>query len=86
MANNYRRNYKYNITMFNENYKSVVLDSEDTTGITYYTNDGYKPVKNKEVNSILEDKSLLKLNYSIIASNFWATYFLSSSLNGIFSK
>lgn len=57
----YKRNYSYNVTMFNENYQSVTLDSQNITGITYYTSTGYRPVKNTEQNAKLTDTSLLKL-------------------------
>ena len=57
----YRRNYSYNITMFTDNYENVIVDSQDSTGITYYTSSGYKPVKNTEINSKLTDVNLLSV-------------------------
>lgn len=54
----YRRNYRYNITMFNDNYQSVKIDSRDTIKINQYLSKGYKPVKNTEINTVLEDTSL----------------------------
>lgn len=57
----YKRNYSYNITMFSESYQSVILDCNNLTGITYYKNHGYKPVKNTEINVQLSDPSLKKV-------------------------
>ena len=57
----YKRNYSYNITLFNNNYQSVTLDSENYSGLTYYKNAGYRPVKNTEQNVKLTDQSLLKV-------------------------
>jgi len=54
----FKRNYGYNITMFNNTYQSVTLDSENRTGITYYTSAGYRPVKNNEINVKLENSNL----------------------------
>ena len=54
-----KRNYTYNITMFTDSYQSVTIDSNDTTGITYYTSVGYKPVKNSEVNVKLKNTNLI---------------------------
>lgn len=68
----FKRNYKYNITMFNSSYKSVVIDSENTTGITYYTSVGYKPVKNTEQNIKLVKTDLINIasvTYSDITPN-----------------
>lgn len=56
--NLYRRNYRYNITMFNTNYQSVKIDSMDTVKINQYLSNGYKPVKNTEINTILTDTDL----------------------------
>ena len=57
----FRRNYSYNIMMFNSTYKSVNIDSTNLTGITYYTSSGYRPVKNTEINAKLIDTSLQKI-------------------------
>jgi hypothetical protein len=54
----FKRNYGYTITMFTDNYKSVTIDSENLTGITYYKSAGYRPVKNNETNVKLSDSSL----------------------------
>jgi len=68
----YRRNYSYNITMFNENYQNAIVDSQNITGITYYTSRGYRLVKNTEINAQLSDTNLLKVltvTYSNIPLN-----------------
>lgn len=57
----FKRNYSYNITMFTDNYKSVTIDSNNSTGITYYLSSGYRPVKNTEINSKLVSTDLLKI-------------------------
>lgn len=57
----YRRNYNYNITMFNSNYKEIVIDSNDTNNINYYKSIGYRPVKNNEINAKIENTSLNKV-------------------------
>lgn len=57
----FKRNYKYNITMFSPNYQSVILSNNNTTGITYYTSIGYRPVKNTEINEKLVDTNLLNV-------------------------
>lgn len=68
----FKRNYSYNITMFTDSYKSVTVDSSNTTGITYYTSAGYRPVKNTEINSKLVSTDLLKVagvEYSNVTLN-----------------
>jgi len=63
----FKRNYKYNITMFNNNYQSVKVDSENTTQISQYISQGYKPVKNTEINQILTNtnlKNVASIEYS----------------------
>ena len=57
----FKRNYDYNITMFNNNYQSVTLSSTNLTGISYYTSINYRPVKNTEINVELKDTNLLRL-------------------------
>jgi len=57
----FKRNYSYNIKMFTPNYQSVTINSENQTGITYYTSNGYRPVKNTEINATLEDTNLVNL-------------------------
>ena len=57
----FKRNYSYNVTMFNDNYQSVIFDSNNTTGITYYTSIGYRPVKNTEINVELKNTNLQKV-------------------------
>jgi hypothetical protein len=69
----FKRNYDYNITMFNNDYKSVVLSSTNQTGITYYTSIGYRPVKNTEIN-----KELLNTKLSNIASKVYDDITLNS--------
>lgn len=69
----FKRNYSYNVTMFTDKYQSVTIDSNDTTGMTYYTSAGYRPVKNTEINVILDNPNLLK-----IASNEYASIPLNS--------
>ena len=64
----FKRNYSYNITMFNDNYQSAILDSNNITGITYYTSIGYRPVMNTEINAELKDTNLKKVA-SITYSN-----------------
>lgn len=54
----FKRNYSYNITMFNDKYKEIIIDSNNITGITYYTAMGYRPVKNTEINETLTDTNL----------------------------
>ena len=54
----FKRNYSYNVTMFSENYQSVLIDINNTTGITYYTSIGYRPVKNTEQNIKLTNPAL----------------------------
>lgn len=54
----FKRNYNYSITMFNDNYKNVIVDSNNTTGLTYYSSIGYRPVKNTEQNIKLTDPTL----------------------------
>jgi len=57
----FKRNYNYNITMFTDSYQSVIIDSNNLTGITYYTSAGYRPVKNTEINVKLVDTNLKKV-------------------------
>jgi hypothetical protein len=57
----FKRNYSYNVSMFTDNYQNVVIDANDTTGMTYYTSAGYRPVKNTEINVILENTNLQKV-------------------------
>ena len=57
----FKRNYTYDITMFTDAYKKVSIDSNNTTGITYYTSTGYRPVKNTEVNVKLTDLNLTNI-------------------------
>jgi len=57
----FKRRYNYKITMFTHDYKSVILDNTNTSGITYYNSNGYRPVKNTEIATRLPDTSLYKL-------------------------
>lgn len=66
--NLFKRNYSYNITMFNDNYQSVILDMNNTTGITHYTSIGYRAVKNTEINVELKNTNLQNVA-SIVYSN-----------------
>lgn len=71
--NVYKRNYLYNISMFNDKYENVVLSSDNLTGITFYTNKGYRPVNNKEINKILDNTNLElvdSITYEINPCNF----------------
>jgi hypothetical protein len=68
----FKRNYNYNITMFTDKYKNVTLDSNNTTGITYYTMMGYRPVKNTEINETLTDtnlKNVASIEYNDVELN-----------------
>jgi hypothetical protein len=47
--------------MFKTNYQNVIVNSSNSTGITYYTTRGYRPVKNTEQNVQLSDTTLLKI-------------------------
>ena len=75
----FRRNYKYNITMFTDNYQSITIDSENITGITYYKSAGYRPVKNTEINSKLTDTSLK----NILSSSYENVELNSFDINNI---
>ncbi len=57
----FKRNYSYNITMFSESYQSVIINSQNITGITYYESAGYRPVKNTEQNVRLTNPELVKV-------------------------
>jgi hypothetical protein len=57
----FKRNYSYNINMFTNTYKNVVVDALNTTGVTYLMSLGYRPVKNTEINVVLEDQNLVKV-------------------------
>lgn len=57
----FKRNYSYNITMFSESYQSVIINSQNTTGITYYESAGYRPVKNTEQNVQLTNSDLVNV-------------------------
>ena len=68
----YKRNYSYNITLFTESYQNATVDYNNSTGITYYTSRGYRPVKNTEQNSTLNDvnlKNLAKIEYTNVPLN-----------------
>jgi len=68
----YTRNYKYNVTMFTDSYQNVTVDSNDITGLTYYTSRGYRPVKNTEINTILANpdlKIISNINYTGVSLN-----------------
>jgi hypothetical protein len=70
--NLYKRNYNYNINMFTDSYQSASVDSNDITGITYYTSRGYRPVKNTEINSTLTNTDLISvaaIDYSNVSLN-----------------
>lgn len=54
----FRRNYEYNITMFTDKYEKVILNSNNTSDINYYLSQGYRSVKNTEINSILTNVDL----------------------------
>ena len=57
----FKRRYNYKITMFNSNYKSVVLDNMNTNDMSYYISIGYRPVKNTEIATKLNDTSLYNI-------------------------
>lgn len=57
----FKRNYGYNITMFSSDYKSIILDSKNTTDILNYKSMGYRPVKNTEINVKLTNSELLNI-------------------------
>lgn len=59
--NLYKRNADYNITMFTNNYENAIVNSNNLTGITYYTTRNYKPVKNTEISNQSTDYNLLTL-------------------------
>jgi hypothetical protein len=58
--------------MFTDSYQSASVDSNDITGITYYTSRGYRPVKNTEINSTLTNTDLISvaaIDYSNVSLN-----------------
>lgn len=57
----YKRNYDYNITFFNDNYEQVVINSKEVEEINNKKSNGYRAVKNTEINSILKNTSLSNL-------------------------
>ena len=57
----FKRRYNYKITMFTPNYKSVILDNTNINDISYYTSNGYRPVKNTEIADKLTDTSLYNI-------------------------
>ena len=68
----FKRNYSYNISMFTDSYQNVSIDSENQTGITYYTSIGYRPVKNTEINVKLQDtnlKNVASVEYDNVSLN-----------------
>ena len=66
--NLYKRNADFNITMFTNNYESAIVNSNNITGITYYTTRNYKPVKNTEISNKSTNENLLTL-FSIEYTN-----------------
>jgi hypothetical protein len=66
--NLYKRNCDYYIKYFTNGYKSVTLESNNTTDIDYYTSIGYKPVKNVDIIKNISDPKL-KLLYTKTYSN-----------------
>jgi hypothetical protein len=54
----FKRDNEYNITLFTTNYENVIVNSTNTTGLTYYISRGYRPVKNTEI-ATQTDKNLL---------------------------
>ena len=68
----FKRNYSYNITMFTDSYQKAIIDSNNSTGITYYTSLGYRPVKNTEINVKLKDtnlKNIASIEYNNVPLN-----------------
>jgi len=61
--NLFKRNCGYYTKYFTSGYESVTLESSNSTGITYYTSLGYKPVKNTDIIKNITDPRL-KLLYS----------------------
>lgn len=54
----FKRNYSYSITMYTDKYEKAIVNSDNSTGLTYYTSRGYRPVNNKEINETLFDTKL----------------------------
>ena len=57
----FKRNYNYNIRMFTDKYLEAIVDSNNTTGLTYYNSRGYRPVQNIEQNVKLLNTDLLNI-------------------------
>lgn len=68
----YKRPGYYNIKMTNlETYELATVASTDSTGYTYLTNIGFKPIDNQEVHNISTEFELLTSNeYSIVPFEF----------------
>jgi len=61
--NLFKRNCDYYTKYFTKNYSSITLESNNSTGITYYTSIGYKPVRNIDIIKNITDPAL-KLLFS----------------------